>query len=274
MLVRRLGLRLPEAATAPPVGDLLDLAALERWELSDRLLRVRLTGGDEAALRARCQAAGELPPDRYGDALWDALDAEVGRVDDGPWTPWSAAVAWQGRGADGAQHRIAGELPASWYRRADGTLAYATASAAKPQHVLGLRLGLALLAATAPGAAVRVRFRDQATELVVPTPASAAAELGICAALHALAARTPLPWWPAVQAPLAEGDAAAAWAAWSEPADGAPAVMQQPATRWCFRGCPDPFALPGPAVPWLPDAGAPLAVRIARLLRPLMELPA
>jgi hypothetical protein len=66
------------------------------------------------------------------------------------------------------------------------------------------------------------------------------------------------------------GDAAQAAAAglrtWLEEGrDGSEPPCRHTATRWCFRGCADPFAWrPELDLPWLPAPDEPLAVRLVR----------
>jgi len=134
--------------------------------------------------------------------------------------------------------------------------------------VLALRLGLALLAPTHAGAAIRVSFAAETASLTVPTLAAAQRVLADLIVWHDLALRLPLPWSPDIHAKLVDArksaaealaDAAAAWTGDEDQNDGPPASLR-PATRLCFRGLDDPVAW----CPPLEGADGPLSLRLAR----------
>ncbi|WP_334143134.1 exodeoxyribonuclease V subunit gamma [Rhabdothermincola sp.] len=56
----------------------LSVSALDRWKLADRLLSAQLAGGDRSAWLRRERAAGTLPPAELGQR---ALDEATGKVD-------------------------------------------------------------------------------------------------------------------------------------------------------------------------------------------------
>jgi exodeoxyribonuclease V gamma subunit len=79
-LRRRLGLYLSDRSDQIEDELPIDLDALEKWGVGDRLLRARLAGTDPARAAAAERARGLLPPDRLANEVMQVIDAEVERL--------------------------------------------------------------------------------------------------------------------------------------------------------------------------------------------------
>ncbi len=278
IFVRRVGLSLPEEVPEPSQEDALALDSLQRWSLRDRLLAVRLAGGDENALRARAKAAGELPRGLYGDTTWQRTADELPAITESGLTAFAESVR-----LEVGDRVITGALPAGWYRNEQGALFYCSASARSKKKQLLLKIALTCLSIAKNVTQVETWFKkDSAPKvLMAPHPGRARELLAQLCRLHQLGERVPLPFWPQAYEKMrtledkGKKDPAArleprqilmaGWSAWTEGkfGDAGPAESCLPATRACFRGKDDPFAYsPDLAVDWLPEPASPLAWRL------------
>jgi exodeoxyribonuclease V gamma subunit len=66
-LRQRLGIALADRSTDPDDALSIELDALQRWKVGDRLLQSRLSGADPGSVRAAEVARGELPPGALGE---------------------------------------------------------------------------------------------------------------------------------------------------------------------------------------------------------------
>jgi exonuclease V gamma subunit len=279
IFVQRLGLRLPEEVEDPSQEDTLELDTLERWSLRDRLLQVRLAGGDERSFRVRAETAGELPRGRYGDEIWDQTVQELPAIADRDLTPFAESMEVQA-----GDRVIAAALPSGWYRSAQGKVVYCSASSRSKKKLLPLMIGLLCLSVAKNVTGVETWFRKYKKPriLMAPDPVRARELLAELCRLHRLAERLPLPFWPVAyekmrrvedkgsEEPTAELSPQqillAGWSEWAEGksfANAGPPESLKPATRACFRGLDDPFVwVPELTVDWLPQPGSSLAWRL------------
>lgn len=273
LLLDRIGLRLREEDSAPRAGDRFALDGLEAWRGRDRLLRTRLEGGDESALRRRFERAGELPPGCYGERAWLALAAETPRWDDGPLAPFPEPPDLL-LGTDGDGWLVTAAPERSWWVDRDGGCHRFDPGRLKrgAVHELPLLLDLLLQVASHGDGVISgltCHFAEGKTLHFDPPPAETArALLSRLLALRDLARRLPLPWWRACHEPItrateagAQQQRAAGLEAWRRDASGARAPCELAATRLCFRSLDDPFAWNGPSGLPLPAPELPLALR-------------
>ena len=76
-LRQRLGIRLGQEFRDVDDGLPVELDALERWELGDRLLAARIAGADLGACVAAERARGTLPPGALADSILDKVIPDV-----------------------------------------------------------------------------------------------------------------------------------------------------------------------------------------------------
>ena len=287
LFAQRLGLRTPDQEDDLPQGDLLEPGTLETWSLCDRLLRCRLQGADEAALRERLTISGDLPRGLYGDSIWKAVVDQTPRVANGPFTPWIPDLTRTVTGPEGQAWTITGRLPGGWYRNAAGSVHYYSASKLSEKHKLTLRLAVLLLAGTSDVREIIATYKEGRTlPMTVPTADEAQGYFDRFLKLFRLAVRLPLPWWPdshdvlvkamrrieegAIKDDTIEAALSKAYSTWSgedqaEHRTPPPATLA--CTRMCFRGIDDPFQwTPAIDLPWLPEPERPLAWRMSRFL--------
>lgn len=280
IFVRRLGLQLPQPLDALSQRDTLALEPLARWSLRNRLLKLRLTGGDEASLLARAVAAGELPRGRYGDELWSRMREQTPSIPDPGLTEVTKRIELQL-----GQYRIVTALPAEWYRSAEDKLLYCTASSRTPEKVLSMQIAMLCLVLDEGITQVETWFAKEKKPKVILAPSRTCAKelLSALCDLHTLAECLPLPFWPESYARmhsleekarrnahlelLPEQLLLSAWSTWSlgNAFLGTPPDRALPATQACFRGLDDPFTWQPPlALEWLPEPTTPLAWRLFR----------
>ena len=272
IFLKRLGLRLPEDGTEFSQSDLLDLDGLQQWGLLDRMLQTKLSGGDLSALHARTEAAGDLPPGRYGEVQWDKLLKELPAGDNEVLTPVTETLNLLVAG-----RALTLALPAGWYTDGAGSWHFRSASKNRKKHELAMKLGLLCLACAGKTSAAQTWFRGKPGDAMtwqLRSPDRAEALLGGVIQIHALARTIALPFWPdAYQTMLSEAKngleqpgamervlaaGRVSWAGDDASRTGVPAESSQRATRICFRGVADPFgtelsvetsALPAPRSP-------------------------
>lgn len=281
VLVRRLGLHVPEETPELSQADALKLDPLTRWTLRDTLLRCQLTGSSKDGLSERLEVAGERPRGQYGIAVWEQTLAELPALERAL-TPVTESLQLQ----CGAR-MLQVTLPDGWFRSSDDQVVYCCASARTRRRTLSLTLSLLCLAAATGLREVETWFSSEQRSQVIraPEPERAMALLSEVVRLHELAQCMPLPFWPAAYdrmcklalsvtknggQPNPTALLTAAWTTWiqSEGFGGVlPGESLLPATRICFRGLHDPFTwTPTLQDDWLPDAGAPLAWRLYRFV--------
>ena len=190
--VRRLGLRVPEQADEPVANDMLELDALARWSLRDRMLRCKITAGNLQALQLRAQAAGELPAGLYGEQVWHRLQQELPAVAERGLTPITERIQ-----VSLAQRSIDAQLSEGWYHTAAGAVAYCTASSKTKRKWLEVLIGLTLLGLREKTQTAEAWFKEskRPLTLAVPHGADATRLLTQLCDLHQLAQCLPLPFW-------------------------------------------------------------------------------
>ncbi len=283
ILLRRLGLVLPDATPPPPQEDMLRLDALQRWSLCNRLLSAQIAGEELTGLRVRAEAAGELPPGRYGDSAWQEVQEALPAIPERGLSPL----------ADPVQLDIGGRSlnlvpPPGWYRTSDASVVYCSASTRDERRERAVRIVLLGLSVAESTTEVLTWFKGEtkAKRLTVPDPPRAQRLLFDLCQLHELAQCLPLPFWPEAYQAMCGAEErgrrnesarrspeqirAEAWSVWAHGrgyAQAPAAERDSTASRACFRGLVDPFEWAPPvAAPWLPEAGQPLAWRLFRLL--------
>ncbi|MCD9623990.1 exodeoxyribonuclease V subunit gamma [Rhabdothermincola salaria] len=230
LLRDRLGVSLPEAASARDDLIPFTLGPLERWKVSDELLTHRLRGGaawDSRALAQWSRAQrrrGSVPPLAFGD---ESLDAACEQVDDlvsaatvvaggALADPESVTIDVSVTGADGAPVRIVGQL--------DGIVGAQhltlTASRLKDRDLLVAWVQAALLHAHDPSVAWEVALVGRARKgggvaverVALRTPGDAPEVLRVAIDLHRRASCDAVPAFAATTRAYHEGGPSAAGA--------------------------------------------------------------
>lgn len=285
LLIAARGLRLPHEGDGLPTGDILTFDSLDSWAIRDLVLQNRLLKGDDERLHQRLVIAGSLPRGQYGDSLWDKVVTTTPTVLEDA-SPWEVEFNLLVPAGDGGRIHLGGRLPSGWYRTAQGAVHHYSASKFKPAKRLSCLLLGHLLAACHQVREVTCIYRDaKPVALPLPPADEAVKRIGDLAQLVLLARQLPLPWWPdchaAILGALESGKsidqvAMAGLSVWQEDgSDGTAAPSRLPASRWCFRGCSDPFSWrPAIEAPWLPGPDEPLAVRLSRWIALWSQEPA
>ena len=296
IFLSHLGVRLPEEQESLDGGDLLVSDGLHSWNLKSHILTSRLENSDPELLFHNLRAAGHIPRGQIGVSIWNKALSDTPDPSESFCPEERVTQTFRVPLADGADEWILeGQFKPGWYRHAGAdTASFFSASSKALHHELFFCIEALVLAATsAPGELTKVEgvFRKEKTplQLVLPPPEQARALLETLLPLYRLAHQLPLPFWsvttkaildtafpksdntPAI--PSLEEIAVALEAgleAWtkSPQGDGA-ATADSPATRYAFRGCPNPFGadIPVPGIlAWLPEPQQPLAWRLAHFI--------
>ena len=300
LFLERLGLRLPKAEEELERGDFLEPGTLHNWSLRDQLLRARLEKPARIdGLQKRLNAAGDLPPGKYGEQTWQSVADETPDVEGIEFEPLNWPIDVEITDSLGRKWRLKDHAPAGWYQKKGAlsdceTADYFSASSPGRKRMLKLKLELLCLAAAKSGRRVThvaARFKGLRKPKSIHAPsADKIPELLTCLVdLYALAQRLPLPFWPdAYEAMLPSGGddddpdvlLGKGFATW-DPEDrseySSSSESEGLATRAAFRGLDNPFLwrpdfsdepdlsdMSG--LPWLPAPDQPLAWRLCLVI--------
>jgi exodeoxyribonuclease V gamma subunit len=241
-LRRRLGVTLVEGADDAEDALPVELDALERWGVGDRLLRARLAGADPEAAVAAERARGLLPPGALAGPVLEGATAMVDRL--------AAAALDLGGSGDatsvevdvrlrmrGGERRLVGSVP----ELRGGLLRTATYSRVGPKHRLAAWVRLLAVAVARPGEPVEAvtigRGRSGSlvcvARLFAPDADEAREHLAALVDLHDRGMREPLPLYCKTSAAYAEAVAGGG--------DPARAAASEWESRYQFAGeCAEP----------------------------------
>lgn len=279
LLLERLGIRLPEEMPELLRGDLLETGSLEDWAIKDDLLTAFLEGHDPVLVKKRLAAAGKIPRGKLGDLALFESDTRLKELKErlASHVPIrrEARVVQKYRiqvtdtGGGGRSLLIEGTPKSGWYRLPEQTsLLYFSPSSFKSsqekRELSCLIEALGIVASwdplgSPPPTHLRAHFSDHIFEQPLPNPTEATKAIEQLLPLLRLARQCALPFWPGVEN-------CTQWRESNYNSD-APPVCESPATRYAFRGCPDPFSWHPKGLPdWLPHPEKPVALCIAECI--------
>ena len=292
LFTARLGVQLREEPDALHGDDLISPDGLQKWALKDQLLIAKIEGADISHLQGVLHASGKIPRAFLGSDLFDKI------LDELPETQHFKASCrvtqthrflLQDPFNDGDPVWVEGAPRAGWYRQphSESVFFYSASSCVHAELFhRELHFGFEALALVASQStqdphplkhAVAAFSNKKTLALTLPDPEQARQLLGRLLALHRLAREYPLPFWPKTAAAilkiaptnpppsdtLRNRALAKGLLHWTQDSFiGSDAAAKKPASRYTFRGCPDPFDWSPKSLPdWLPFPEAPFAWR-------------
>lgn len=311
LFTKRLHLSFPEIPESLAGDDLLSLNQLEKWNLTDLLIKAKASNADLKNLEEHLAKAGLLPRAEIGKSAWQEILKTLLQ----PFPSLDGFVTANHRinirltspVPPAAQSLFEGTLNGDWYWKPDsGTALLLSASKDSLKQRLKGCLAALLLAANWPShqnestpsnlppRKAYFYFSSARSALVMDLPDSKTAlhHLNKLLPLLSLANRIPLPFWPDLAETILKSTFEAKTPTHPTPEDAkkhlsalhekwagrtfnsriAPALKS--ATRFCFRGCHTPLTESSQLpekADWLPDPDHPLAWRIIHFLHAWMK---